>query len=90
MLKQEKVIVIIGYSFRDESINNAFWNRCFIENRKTDEFKMLICTKSKEVEDRVRKIFKNGKFFSFLKCNFGEEHFIKELTQSLKTITKYQ
>ena len=57
--KNRKIVVVIGYSFRDESINNVFWNRFFIETKETDEFKMLICTKSKEVQDRVRMIFKN-------------------------------
>jgi hypothetical protein len=84
MLKEEKIVVIIGYSFRDESINNAFWNRLFTETNKRDEFRILVCTKSKEVKDRVRRISKDDKKCSFLEYNFGDEHFIKKIGQSLK------
>ena len=87
MLKKEKIVVVIGYSFRDESINNAFWNRLFTETNKRDEFKILVCTKSNEVKHRVRRILKDEKKFSFLEYNFGEEHFIKELSQNLNTLT---
>ena len=85
-LIDERIVVVIGYSFRDESINNAFKSICFIEkNNENHKFSILICTKSKEVKERVTKIFK-GKGISFLESNFGEPDFIEKLSQKIKDI----
>ncbi len=53
ILLEEKIIIVMGYSFRDLSINNAF-----LDTLSTDEeSRMIICAKSHAVRQRIAKIF---------------------------------
>jgi hypothetical protein len=86
MLQDERIIVVIGYSFRDESINNAFRSKYLMEKEnKKENFSMLICTTSKEVKERVTKIFED-KMISVIDSNFFEDNFIEKLTKRINDI----
>jgi len=82
ILKEDQYpTVVIGYSFRDESINNAFRNRFLFETANTKKpYKMVVCTRSNEVENRVNDIFSGDDYrIEFLNLNFGENNFRKSL-----------
>lgn len=84
MLKNEKCVVVIGYSFRDESINNAFKDRFLFQQGDNKEFEMIICNKSREVINRVNKIFNKKKYkIKFVESHFGEDDFIDKLSTML-------
>jgi hypothetical protein len=81
IVSEEKVIIVIGYSFRDLSINNAF-----LENLKNDEdSRIIICTRSEVVKARIKRIFLGySRKIAYIDSHFGEEDFIRELKGRLE------
>lgn len=72
---------MIGYSFRDLSINNAF-----LETLKNDEDSRInICTKSDVVKGRIKRIFPGySRRIAYICSHFGEEEFIIDLEARLE------
>lgn len=79
MLRSEQIVVVIGYSFRDISVNNAF--KDFLKSNR--QARILISVKSDSVEERIKKMFGNHKSVKLLKNHFGEKRFIAELKSAL-------
>ena len=79
-LHEEEIIVVIGYSFRDISVNNAFIDHiCY--NKKS---RMIISTKSDPVKERIRRLFKgNIDRIATVSKYFGEDGFMDELQNKL-------
>jgi hypothetical protein len=80
ILFEEKVIIVIGYSFRDLSINNAF-----LETLKHDQdSRIIICTRSDAVKGRIKRIFSGySRRIACIGSHFGEEEFIIDLKARL-------
>lgn len=78
---EEKVIIVIGYSFRDLSINNAF-----LDGLKNDEdSRIIICTRSEVVKGRIKRIFPEySRRIAYIASHFGEEDFIRDLKARLE------
>jgi hypothetical protein len=72
---------VIGYSFRDLSINNAF-----IETLKNDEdSRIIICTRSDVVKARIKRIFpRYSQRITYIGSHFGEEEFMRDLEARLQ------
>lgn len=80
-LFKEDIVIVIGYSFRDLTINNAFsdWLASKPESR-------LIITAKKENHEVIRKIVGSGKKhdkIQFIHRRFGEAEFITDLENTL-------
>jgi hypothetical protein len=73
--------IVIGYSFRDISINNAFLD--YIRTNK--ESRIIICIRSDSVKKRIMRLFHGYHCrISFINNYFSENGFINELTIKLK------
>jgi hypothetical protein len=82
ILFEEEVIIIIGYSFRDVSINNAFLDHL----RNNLKARLIITCKLHSVEVRIKNIFKGfSTRISIIEKYFGEESFISDLTTRLRS-----
>jgi SIR2-like domain len=84
-LFREDIIIVIGYSFRDLTINNAFsdWLASKPESR-------LIITARKENHEVIRRIIDNDNDkkhdkIQFIHRHFGEAGFITDLENTLNT-----
>ena len=81
-LWNEQIVVVIGYSFRDISINNAFTD--FLKFNKNA--RMIISAKSESVKDRINKIFSSDSDrVLIIDAYFGEKHFPSKLRNALTT-----
>lgn len=81
ILLEEKIIIVIGYSFRDISINNAFLNT--LTNDR--ESRMIICAKSPAVKQRISDKFQGYMSrISLIDKYFGEKGFISDLKDRLE------
>jgi hypothetical protein len=79
-LFKEQIVIVIGYSFRDISINNAL-----LDNLQTTETsRLIISAKSDSVKQRISKIFGLNKRVSLIEKYFGEGGFVDELKNKLK------
>jgi SIR2-like domain len=79
-LFKEQIVIVIGYSFRDISINNAL-----LDNLQTTESsRLIISAKSDSVKQRISKIFGLNKRVSLIDKYFGEGGFVDELKNKLK------
>ena len=86
-LFREDIVIVIGYSFRDLTINNAFsgWLASKPESR-------LIITAKKENHEGIRRIIDNGSDkkhdkIQFIHRHFGEAGFITDLENTLNNNT---
>ena len=81
-LWEELIVVIIGYSFRDISVNNAFAD--FLRFNKNA--RIIISTKSKSVKDRINKTFSfTRNRVQIIETYFGEKDFPTDLRNALTT-----
>ena len=82
LLKEHNALcaVVIGYSFRDISVNNAFVDHiCYNKNSR-----MIISAKSHSVKARIRRLFDgNIDRIATVSKYFGEDGFIDELQNKL-------
>jgi len=80
LIYEEKVIIVIGYSFRDLSINNAFLDGL----RQDEDSRIIICTRSDAVKGRIKRIFLGyNNRIAYIGSHFGEQDFIKDLKERL-------
>lgn len=77
MLWSQEIVVVIGCSFRDISVNNAFMD--YLKSNK--QARMLISVKSDSVEERIKKMFGIHERVKLLRRYFVEKQFAAELTQ---------
>lgn len=78
-LLHENIVVVIGYSFADPSINNAFvdW-LTFNTNAR------IIIVARDNYQERIREVFGNqSRRTEFMRQYFGENGFINDLTRLL-------
>lgn len=81
ILFEEQIVIVIGYSFRDISINNAFLD--YLRTRK--ESRIIICARSDSVKKRITQSFHEYlNRISFINKYFGENGFINELKINLE------
>ena len=81
ILLEEKIIIVIGYSFRDEAVNNTFLNT----HSDDKESRMIICTKSPGVKQRISTKYEEyANRVSLINKHFGEEGFTSDLTSRLE------
>jgi hypothetical protein len=79
-LLEEQVIVVIGYSFRDISINNAFLDHI----RTNENLRIIVCAKSDLVKNRVRQLFSGyDNRIDLVSKYFGEDGFTNDLKVTL-------
>lgn len=80
-LFKEEIVIVIGYSFRDISINNAL-----LDNLKTSEnSRLIISVKSPSVKQRISKLFgQYNKRIDLINEYFGEGNFIDDLKNKLR------
>jgi hypothetical protein len=68
-------LILIGYSFRDISINNAL-----LDHLQTTESSRMIIS----VKQRISKIFDQSERISLIDKYFGEDGFVDELKNDLR------
>ena len=71
-LFKEQIVIMIGYSFRDISINNALIDHL----QTTDSSKLIICVKSHSVKQRINKKFGLSNRINLIDKYFGEDGFV--------------
>lgn len=80
LLDFQEIYLIIGYSFRDNSINDAFYNA--LKNKKSS--RMIVVTKNKQVINHVNTLFKEFKRkISIIESKFGDKDLHKKLKDNL-------
>jgi hypothetical protein len=79
---REDVVIVIGYSFRDVTINNTFsdWLASKPESR-------LIVVARKHNQDTIRGIIGNDSKIQFIERYFGENGFVSDLEYTLHNRT---
>jgi SIR2-like domain len=79
-LFKEEIVIVIGYSFRDISINNALVDHL----QTTEKSRLIVSARSTSAKQRINKIFGQSKRISIIKNYFGEDVFIKKLKNELR------
>jgi hypothetical protein len=81
LVLHEDLTVIIGYSFRDPSVNNAF-----LDWLKLRDNARLIIVSKKDKEQNIRNLFQGvDERIQFINEYFGDANFIQNLVESLTT-----
>lgn len=79
LLKQD-IYLIVGYSFRDQSINDDL----YFGLKYNTSSRMIVTTTNKTVIDRINKTFEKVQSkIDFLDSRFGNEDFIEKLSELL-------
>jgi hypothetical protein len=78
MLFREDILIVIGFSFRDPSINNAFAD--WLSTRPSSR---LIIVARQEKQNKIRAIFDNNTRIQFIDTYFGQNGFINSLENVL-------
>ena len=73
-------MILIGYSFRDISINNALLDHL----QTTESSRLIISVKFRSVKQRISKIFGQSERISLIDKYFGEDGFVDELKNELR------
>jgi hypothetical protein len=71
MLFREDILIVIGFSFRDPSINNAFAD--WLSTRPSSR---LIIVARQEKQNKIRAIFDDNTRIQFIDTYFGQNGFI--------------
>ena len=79
MLRNQELVVIIGYSFRDISVNNAFIDYLRLNHKA----RLILSAKSNSVKERISRIFGDNNRVRLIENYFGEQHFITDLENEL-------
>jgi hypothetical protein len=82
MLFKDDIVIVIGYSFRDASINNAFLD--WLRSKPTSR---LIIVARQEKQNNIRAIFNNNARIQFVDTYFGQNGFINSLEYVLSHTT---
>jgi hypothetical protein len=78
MLFREDILIVIGFSFRDPSINNAFTD--WLSRKPSSR---LITVARQERQNTIRETFGNNDRIQFVDTYFGENGFISNLENVL-------
>ena len=68
MLRNQELVVIIGYSFRDISVNNAFIDYLRLNHKA----RLILSAKSNSVKERISRIFGDNNRVRLIENYFGE------------------
>jgi hypothetical protein len=79
---REDVVIVVGYSFRDVTINNTFSD--WIASKPASR---LVIVARKENHDTIRRIIANDSKLQFIGRYFGENGFIDDLEHTLNNPT---
>jgi hypothetical protein len=79
---REDVVIVIGYSFRDITINNTFSD--WLASKPASR---LIIVARRENQDTIRRIIANDSKLQFIGTYFGENGFIADLERTLNNPT---
>lgn len=81
LMIKEDLTLVIGYSFRDPSVNNAFMDWLNYKDNSR-----LIVVSRVDYQDRIREVFGNqGDRIEFIEQYFGGEDFERNLIEVLTT-----
>jgi hypothetical protein len=82
LFKEEDILIVIGFSFRDPSINNAFAD--WLSSRPSSR---LLIVASVRNQDNIRAIFNDNPRIQFIDRYFGQNGFINSLEDVLTNPT---
>jgi SIR2-like protein len=82
MLFKEDILIVVGFSFRDPSINNAI-----VDWLSTRPYSRLLIVASEKNQNKIRGIFNDNPRIQFINANFGQDGFINSLEDVLTNPT---